>query len=258
VGWQKGHWRRAAAPFDDGFGSTPDLEDLPEETMSLTAQILLYDGFDPLDAIAPFEVLAAGTAMLTAGGAPDGELTVELVAAGGARQVVSGTLGLTLQATSAFDPDLAGYVVVPGAVSTVDGVAEGGVPPVPGPLREFAAGPAVPLLGRAFSNPAVTVAAACGGSLALALAGLIAGRPAVTHALGADALRAAGAVAIAARVVDDGDLISGGGVTSGLDLGLYLLEREYGPQLALAVEHLFEYERRGTVWRDSTRSSAAA
>ncbi len=56
-------------------------------------------------------------------------------------------------------------------------------------------------------------------------------------------------VAIDARVVDDGDLVSGAGVTSGLDLGLYLLERELGPRIAHAVEQLFAHERRGTVWR---------
>lgn len=38
-------------------------------------------------------------------------------------------------------------------------------------------------------------------------------------------------------------------VTSGLDLGLYLLEREVGPRIAHAVEELFAHERRGTVWR---------
>ncbi|NED92927.1 DJ-1/PfpI family protein, partial [Streptomyces sp. SID11233] len=50
-------------------------------------------------------------------------------------------------------------------------------------------------------------------------------------------------------VVDDGDLITGSSVTSGLDLGLYLLERELGPRVAHAVEELFAHERRGTVWR---------
>jgi transcriptional regulator GlxA family with amidase domain len=49
-------------------------------------------------------------------------------------------------------------------------------------------------------------------------------------------------------VVDDGNLVTAGGVTSGLDLALYLLGRSYGPYVALAVEELFEYERRGTVW----------
>jgi len=66
-----------------------------------------------------------------------------------------------------------------------------------------------------------------------------------------DLLEATGAIPIQARIVDDGDLITAGGVTSGLDLGLYLLERELGPRIAHAVERLFDYERRGTVWRDS-------
>ena len=60
---------------------------------------------------------------------------------------------------------------------------------------------------------------------------------------------ATGVTVVDARVVDDGDLVSSGGVTSGLDLALYLLERSYGPRIAHAVEQLFEYERRGTVWR---------
>lgn len=43
-------------------------------------------------------------------------------------------------------------------------------------------------------------------------------------------------------------LVTSGAVTSGLDLALQLLERTYGAQIALAVEDLFAYERRGTVW----------
>lgn len=43
----------------------------------------------------------------------------------------------------------------------------------------------------------------------------------------------------------------GGGVTSGLDVALYLVERELGPRIAHEVEQLFEYERRGTVWRST-------
>lgn len=58
-------------------------------------------------------------------------------------------------------------------------------------------------------------------------------------------LAATGARAVNARVVDDGDLVTAAGITS----GLYLLEREVGPRIAHAVEELFAYERRGTVWR---------
>ncbi|MDT5364371.1 MAG: hypothetical protein QOC69_6133 [Mycobacterium sp.] len=101
---------------------------------------------------------------------------------------------------------------------------------------------------KAFANPEITVATVCGGSLALAMAGLIDGRNAATQLLGMDVLEATGVNTVHVRVVDDGDLVTAGGVTSGLDLALHLLERSYGPRVAIEVEQLFEYERRGTVW----------
>ena len=64
-----------------------------------------------------------------------------------------------------------------------------------------------------------------------------------------DVLWGLGATVVRARVVDDGDLVSGAGVTSGLDLGLHLLEREFGPRVAHVVEEMFAHERRGVVWR---------
>ncbi|MFJ8820892.1 DJ-1/PfpI family protein [Streptomyces sp. NPDC102467] len=211
-------------------------------------QIVLFDGFDPLDAVAPFEVLHAG------GAASGGAVEVELVSAEGPRDVVSGTGGLTLRATAALDPSRAGIVVVPGASGPVgdpgaapdEDAAEATIPVLLG--RTLITGlPA--LLGAAMENPELTVACVCGGSLVLALAGLLDGRHVTTHHLGLDLLDATGAHAVRARVVDDGDLVTGAGVTSGLDLALYLLEREVGPQVAHAVEELFAYERRGTVWR---------
>ncbi|MEV4846667.1 DJ-1/PfpI family protein [Micromonospora matsumotoense] len=205
-------------------------------------QIVLFDGFDPLDVIAPFEVLAAGA------DAAGSALTVELVSVEGPREVVGGTRGLTLRATARLDPARPGYVVVPGASGPTAGDPDEGVATIPVLLARFADSAAVPLRA-ALDNPDVTVAAVCGGSLALAMAGLIEGRHAVTHHLGMDALDATGVRAVPARVVDDGDLVTSGGVTSGLDLGLHLLDREFGPRVAHAVETLFAYERRGTVWR---------
>jgi transcriptional regulator GlxA family with amidase domain len=215
--------------------------------MALSAQVLLFDGFDPLDAIGVFEVLAAGSA------AVGGELAVELVTAEGPRSVVSGTLGLTIPATGTLDPEKPGYVVVPGASGPIDGDPDDGIDTIPVLLSRFSQTAAIPLVKQAMENPVVTVTAVCGGSLALAMAGLLEGRHAVTHVLGMDLLDATGAHAVRARVVDDGDLITAGGVTSGLDLGLYLLELAYGPKIARAVETLFEYERRGTVWSNTGR-----
>jgi transcriptional regulator GlxA family with amidase domain len=214
------------------------------------AQVVLFDGFDPLDVVAPFEVLAAG------GDALGGELTVELVSAEGPREVVGGTGGLSLRATAALDPDRPGYVVVPGASGPVSGDPDE-VDTVPVVLARVGETALVPLLRRALDNPAVTVATVCGGSLALAMAGLIEGRSATTHVLGLDVLEATGVRMVRARVVDDGDLVSAGGVTSGLDLALHLLDRDFGPAIARAVEDLFEYERRGTVWTPTGRVPVA-
>ncbi|MFF7017357.1 MULTISPECIES: DJ-1/PfpI family protein [Streptomyces] len=227
------------------------------------AQIVLFDGFDPLDVVAPFEVLHAG------GTASGGAVTVKLVSAEGAREVVSGAGGLTLRATAALDPERADLVLVPGASGRVgepeDGEVSGEAPtyggvaaaapgevidqPVPVLLGRTLATDLPALLRAAMDDPSVTVATVCGGSLVLALAGLLEGRHATTHHLGIDLLDATGAHAVRARVVDDGDLVTGAGVTSGLDLALHLLEREAGPRIAHAIEELFAHERRGTVWR---------
>ena len=205
------------------------------------AQIVLFDGFDPLDVIAPFEVLAAGSEEV------GGELDVELVSAEGPRPVVSGTRGMVLNATAQLDPTKPGYIIVPGASGPLDGDPDE-VDTIPVLLARFGETEAVPLMHKAIANPDVTVATVCGGSLALAMAGLLEGRHAVTHHLGMDVLEATGVNVVHARVVDDGDLVTAGGVTSGLDLALHLLQRSYGPRVALAVESLFAYERRGTVW----------
>ncbi|WP_268920513.1 DJ-1/PfpI family protein [Actinomadura soli] len=75
------------------------------------------------------------------------------------------------------------------------------------------------------------------------------GRPCTTHHAAKKDLEAQGAKVVDGRVVDDGDLITSGGITSGLDLALWLIERLYGPTPALFAEKVLEYERRGTVWR---------
>jgi len=208
----------------------------------MLAQIILFDGFDPLDVIAPFEVLSAGSDAL--GGAID----VRLVGLESAGPVTSGTRGLELNATHVLEPEAPGMVILPGASGPTVGDPDL-VRTIPVILAGLA-GTALPdLIRRAFAAPDTLVATVCGGGLALAMAGLLEGRTAVTHTLGNDVLEATGTTVVRARVVDDGNLVSAGGVTSGLDLALYLLEREFGPRIAYSVEQLFEYERRGTVWR---------
>lgn len=207
----------------------------------LDVQIVLFDGFDFMDVIGPYEVFTA--ARMVSGA----DMTIRFVSAEGAREVKSGLNGPGLPAESTIEPTRGGILIVPGATGTVE-LGDTGPDAVVTRLRQASESGLMPLLRRAMSEEQLTVAAVCGGGLLLAMDGSLEDRYAVTHALGMDALGATGARPVPARVVVDGRLVTGGGVTSGLDVALYLVERELGPQISHAVEKLFEYERRGTVW----------
>ncbi len=199
---------------------------------SVKTQIVLYDGFDELDAVAPYEVLIAAGRR----GVP---FQVELAHFDGAREV-KGSQGLAVRATAVL-ADRLDLLVVPGGRWADRGSLIG--------ARVEAERGALPRAIAGLHAAGATVASVCTGAMLLAAAGLTRGRPATTHHLARDELRASGAELIDARVVDDGELITAGGVTSGLDLGLWLVERHAGPALALELERHLEYERRGTVWR---------
>ncbi|ULL16326.1 DJ-1/PfpI family protein [Paenibacillus sp. H1-7] len=203
-------------------------------------QIVLFDGFDLLDALAPYEVFRAAEMF------SDGAWSVELVTAEGARFVASGMNGPQVEANGKLTPDRPGIILVPGASGPMTGEGHDSVPVL---LRKAMETELTGIIGKAMQKPDMSVATVCGGSLILAMGGLLEGRRAVTNHLGMDVLEATGAIPIRARVVVDGNLVTGGGVTSGLDVALYLVERELGPQIAHEVEQLFEYERRGTVWQ---------
>jgi transcriptional regulator GlxA family with amidase domain len=208
----------------------------------MNVQIVLFDEFDLLDVVGPYEVLVAS------GQFASDTFTVDLVSAEGKRLVPSGITGLTLQASGTIDVTQCDLLIVPGAAGSVGSEGPDSVAAI---LARALETDLPNQVGIALANPNVLVATVCGGSLLLAMAGLIEGRSAVTHHLGMDVLDATGTHAINARIVDDGDLVSSGGVTSGIDLALYLLERLHSPQLAIATEELFEFERRGTVWKST-------
>ena len=83
------------------------------------------------------------------------------------------------------------------------------------------------LVAAAHARGAI-VGSVCTGAMLLAATGITAGRRMTTHHLAIDDLRASGAEVVESRFVDDGDIVSAGGVTSGLDLALHLVERFAG------------------------------
>jgi len=192
--------------------------------------VVVYDGFDELDAVGPYEVLsaAADAGCDLAVSLRTLEPTDEVTAGHGLRIGVDGTL-------ADADPDV---VAVPGGGwsdrSDASAWAEARKGDLPDAIAELHAG-------------GVELAAVCTGGMLLAEAGVLDGRPAVTHASALDDLRATDAEVVDARVVDDGDVLTAGGVTSGIDLALHLVERLCGADMAEEMATRIEYERRGGV-----------
>lgn len=71
----------------------------------LQVQIVLFDGFDLLDAIAPYEVFSAAVMMT------DNAISVELVTAEGPRFVTSGINGLKIEASGRLYPEVPGIIL---------------------------------------------------------------------------------------------------------------------------------------------------
>ena len=198
----------------------------------MNIHIVLFDGFDELDAIAPFEVLKNAAAA-------GADVQVELVTLDDTKEITAAH-GLQIHVEGRLEngprPDI---LIIPG------GGWNNRAPC--GARTEVERGELPAAIARLHSEGTI-IASVCTGAMIVASAGLTVNRPATTHHGAVEELRATGAKIISARVVDDGDLVSSGGVTSGLDLALWLVERYFGAALALQIERQLEYERRGTVW----------
>jgi len=86
------------------------------------------------------------------------------------------------------------------------------------------------------------VTSVCTGSLILGAAGLLRGYRATSHWSTRDILPILGATPVEARVVEDRNRITGGGVTSGIDFGLVLAARLRNPEYAQMLQLINEYD----------------
>ncbi len=86
------------------------------------------------------------------------------------------------------------------------------------------------------------VTSVCTGALVLGAAGLLRGYKATSHWYVRDLLPLMGASLVKERVVEDRNRITAGGVTAGIDFGLYLAGRLYGDAYAKRIQLLLEYD----------------
>jgi cyclohexyl-isocyanide hydratase len=94
---------------------------------------------------------------------------------------------------------------------------------------------------RRLAASAQYVTSVCTGSLLLAAAGLLTRKRAACHWAWRDSLPAFGAIPDPARVVRDGNIITGGGVTAGIDMALTVLAEIAGADYAQTVQLGIEY-----------------
>ncbi|HTS11933.1 MAG TPA: DJ-1/PfpI family protein [Candidatus Limnocylindrales bacterium] len=191
--------------------------------------ILVFPGVDELDALAPLEVFRDAKSL---GADFETRLvslddTSELIGAHGLRFYTDGILG---------SPSRADLLVVPGG---------GWIRRSPqGAWAEVQRRTAPQAIAGAHEGGAI-LASVCTGAMLIAATGLLRGRRAITHKAAIDELREYGAEIVSARVVDDEDIVTSGGVTAGVDLALHLVERFTGARLSDEVARDLEYERQG-------------
>jgi cyclohexyl-isocyanide hydratase len=95
---------------------------------------------------------------------------------------------------------------------------------------------------RMRAGTAKYVTAVCTGAFVLRVAGLLKGRRATTHWAYTDLLPLVGAKYEKARVVKDGNVITAGGVTAGIDFGLTVVAEIAGESTAQAIQLGIEYD----------------
>ncbi len=173
--------------------------------------VVLFDQVEVLDFAGPYEVLSNAK---LANGEPG--LKVITIAArpevrcnGGLRVLVD----YTLDACPPLDA-----IVVPGGPGA----------DYPTPEQEIL----IPFL-RLRSDQVQVTTSVCTGAFILGRTGLLDGRPATTHSKLLDMFRGEfpQVKATEAKIVDEGDVITAAGVSSGIDLALYLIEKWFGPDV---------------------------
>jgi len=182
--------------------------------MTFHAGFLLFPDVTQLDLTGPYEVLAR---------LPDAE--VHLIARSAAPVKTEHGLAMLPTTTYADAPEL-DLVCVPGGFGVNALLSDDETLAF---LRKASAG-------------ARYVTSVCTGALVLGAAGLLREKRATTHWASLEFLREFGAEPVSERVVQDGTLITGAGVTAGIDMALRIAAEVAGIRVAERIQLMIEYD----------------
>ena len=176
--------------------------------------LALYPGFTALDIIGPFQTFADVPGV-----------DVQFVAEH-AGPVLDHTGRLSMVATASFAEVTAPeIIVIPGGMVRPEGVDD----------------PVVRWI-RAVHPTTTWTTSVCTGSLYLATAGVLDGVDATGHWAAMEELGQLGACPTGARVVERGKVITAAGVSAGIDMGLTLVARIFGDDMAKIIQLAIEYD----------------
>ena len=128
--------------------------------------------------------------------------------------------------------------------ATFDEVDRADVVMVPGSGKPFESLTDAALIGwvQKVAPTATWMTSVCTGAGVLGAAGLLEGRRATTHWAFRDTLASMGVDVVAERYVFDGNVVTGAGVTAGIDMALALTARQFGDELAQVMQLSVEYD----------------
>ena len=199
--------------------------------MTRTIGIYVFDKVEVLDFAGPYEVFTCAARVAENIGLGGG-LPFRVRTIGRTSAMLRARAGLSVLPETDFDH--AGRIdvlIVPGGVVT----AELNQPEV---IRWIAG----------MARDCELVASVCNGALLLAEAGLLDGQPATTHWADMDELRQGWPqvqIVENRRWVDNGRVVTAGGISAGIDMSLHLVERLASRELALLTARQMEYD-----WND--------
>lgn len=190
--------------------------------MARTIGVLIFDDAEEMDFVGPWEVLRAAADLVP------GERVVTVAAA--SDRPITCQKGLRVIPDVSYDdcPPL-DIVVVPGG----------------GGARREVDNPATVEWLRGVAEGCDYVTSVCTGSFLLAGAGLAEGKRITTHHNYIDMLRERGGAAEVlegVRMVRDGNLITAGGVSSGIEMSLWLVKKLYGDQVLAKTKSYIAYD----------------
>ena len=180
---------------------------------------VLYDGVTTLDFAGVYDPI---TRLKTMGFVPD--LVYETCARSEKIRSFEG-VGIISDRVNA-DLGAYDYVIVPGGNGIKDLMRD----------REF-------LAWLAVKNGTTVTAAVCGGALLIGAAGMLRDRKATTHPELQEVLEHFAREVSTDRIVEDGNIITAGGVTAAIDMGLYICEKIAGPVVREKIQKQMDYRQ---------------